>query len=107
MSPTAHTTDKRAALASGTVKKRIRMCGSPAVPSTSASPSDTVSIGLERNSPGARYASGSSAFDAASLKRSGPTLTSTKIDSTIVALMSSTAFTICTHVVASMPPKMT
>ena len=32
----------------GTVKKRIRMCGRPAVPSTSARPSDTVSSGFGR-----------------------------------------------------------
>ena len=37
---------------SGTVKNRIRMCGRPAVPSTSARPSETVSIGLGRNVPG-------------------------------------------------------
>ena len=48
----AHTTDERAALESGTVKKRMRMCGRPAVPSTSAIPSETVSIGLDRNVPG-------------------------------------------------------
>ena len=48
----AHTTEDRAALASGTVKKRMRMCGRPAVPSTSAMPSETVSIGLDRNVPG-------------------------------------------------------
>ena len=41
----AATTEERAAFAVGTVKKRIRMCGSPAVPSTSASPSEIVSIG--------------------------------------------------------------
>ena len=33
---------------SGTVKKRIRMCGRPAVPSTSARPSETVSSGFGR-----------------------------------------------------------
>ena len=48
----AHTTDDRAARESGTVKKRMRMCGRPAVPSTSAIPSETVSIGLDRNVPG-------------------------------------------------------
>ena len=48
----AQTTDDRAAFESGTVKKRMRMCGRPAVPSTSAMPSETVSIGLERNVPG-------------------------------------------------------
>ena len=43
-----HDADERAALAFGTVKKRIRMCGRPAVPSTSARPSETVSSGFGR-----------------------------------------------------------
>src|SRR3954454_19414237 len=50
----AQTTLERAALALGTVKKRIRMCGSADVPSTSASPSETVSIGFRRQTAGAR-----------------------------------------------------
>ena len=50
----AHITEPRAALASGTVKKRIRMCGRPAVPSTSPMPSETVSSGVDRNRPGLR-----------------------------------------------------
>ena len=36
MSRTAHATDERAARACGTVKTRMRLCGSPAVPSTTA-----------------------------------------------------------------------
>ena len=44
----AHTTELRAARAFGTVKKRIRMCGRPAVPRTSARPSETVSSGVSR-----------------------------------------------------------
>ncbi len=41
ISTIAQATEVRAAFAEGTVKKRIRMCGSPAVPRTSASPSET------------------------------------------------------------------
>ena len=44
----AHTTELRAARAFGTVKKRMRMCGRPAVPRTSARPSETVSSGVSR-----------------------------------------------------------
>jgi hypothetical protein len=36
-----------------------------------------------------------------------PTRSSTNTDMTAMPIMSSTAFVICTHVVASMPPKMT
>ena len=36
----AQITDTRASFAVGTVKNRIRMCGMPAVPSTSAMPSE-------------------------------------------------------------------
>ena len=41
----AHTTERRACWAVGTVKNRIRMCGSPAVPNTSAMPRLIWSIG--------------------------------------------------------------
>ena len=44
----AQITEMRACLAVGTVKNRIRMCGIPAVPSTSAMPSEIWSIGLLR-----------------------------------------------------------
>ncbi len=57
MSPTAQPTDLRAAFASGTVKKRMRMCGRPAVPSRNAIPVETVSSGLVKKSPGPRKAS--------------------------------------------------
>jgi len=39
----AQATEVRAALALGTVKKRMRMCGSPAVPSTSATAREIMS----------------------------------------------------------------
>jgi hypothetical protein len=57
----AQMTDLRAAWAVGTVKKRIRMCGSPAVPSTSAMPSEIWSIGFLKSSPGSRKRCPSSA----------------------------------------------
>ena len=50
----AQITDFRAACAVGTVKKRIRMCGSPAVPNTSAMPSEIWSIGALNSRPGSR-----------------------------------------------------
>ena len=50
----AQITETRAALAVGTVKKRIRMCGSPAVPNTSAMPSEIWSIGALNSRPGSR-----------------------------------------------------
>src|SRR6516225_7721854 len=58
----AHATDVRAAFADGTVKKRIKMCGKPAVPSTSANPREMrfhAPIGPRKSNPG------SSKFDVA------------------------------------------
>ena len=46
ISRTAQPIEERAAFASGTVKKRISMCGSPAVPSSSASPNEMPLIAL-------------------------------------------------------------
>jgi len=57
----AQITDLRACCAVGTVKKRIKICGSPAVPSTSAMPSEIWSIGLLKSSPGSRKRCPSSA----------------------------------------------
>ena len=54
MKPVPHSTDLRASLASGTVKKRIRMCGRPAVPNISAMPSEIAEIGFgDAADPGA------------------------------------------------------
>lgn len=50
--PVAYRMLLRAALASLTVKKRIRICGSPAVPKISAKPSETAEIGSETRPPG-------------------------------------------------------
>ena len=107
----AQTTEPRAARAFGTVKKRIRMCGSPAVPSTSARPSETVSIGEDRNVPGpSENVDSAVVFASASLNSAiglKPTVSSTNSDITKMPIISSTALMICTHVVASMPPKIT
>ena len=107
----AHTTEPRAALAFGTVKNRIRMCGRPAVPSTSARPSDTVSIGDARNVPGPSENVDSAVLLASASLNSSiglkPTRSSTNSDITMMPVISSTALMICTHVVASMPPKIT
>ena len=45
-------TDLRASLALGTVKKRIRMCGRPAVPNISAMPNEIAEIGSLTKLPG-------------------------------------------------------
>ena len=47
MRTTAQATELRAAFASGTVKKRMRMCGRPEVPSRNASANDTSPSWLE------------------------------------------------------------
>jgi hypothetical protein len=110
MTATAHPTEVRAALASGTVKKRMRMCGRPAVPSRKAIPVETVSSGLGKKRPGPRNASPSFVCCVAlSMTANGFQLTrlSTSTVRTTTPVMSRTALTICTHVVASMPPKMT
>ena len=52
MKPVATTTDLRASFASFTVKKRIRICGRPAVPNMSAKPRDKASIGFAASLPG-------------------------------------------------------
>ena len=82
------------------------------MPSTSARPSETVSIGVSRNVPGAseNVFSAPVACSSAWLNSSigfQPTSPSTNSDITTMPAISSTALMICTHVVASMPPKMT
>ena len=52
MKPVATTTDLRASFASFTVKKRIKICGRPAVPNIKAKPSEIASIGLAASLPG-------------------------------------------------------
>ena len=48
----AQNTDLRASLASGTVKKRIKMCGKPAVPNINAIPKEMAEIGSLMKPPG-------------------------------------------------------
>ena len=126
----AQITEMRACFAVGTVKNRIRMCGMPAVPRTSAMPSEIWSIGLLRYSPGSRNRWPSSCgliVLAASpnkpptrawifgspmtcWKYSGPPkpyCDQTRNTMTSEARTSRIALMICTHVVATMPPKIT
>ena len=105
------------------------MCGSPAVPNTSAMPSEIWSIGALNSRPGSRKRCPSSAGDmpfapspricatractlgsAMTLDRKSPKkpyCDQTMITSTIEAVTSSTALMICTQVVAVMPPNST
>ena len=57
MSRTPQAIEPRAAFASGTVKKRMSRCGSPAVPSSSASPKEIELIAFGCCRPEARYLS--------------------------------------------------
>ncbi|MNN60082.1 hypothetical protein D3C81_1752400 [compost metagenome] len=121
----AHSTDLRACFASGTVKKRIRMCGRPAVPNISAMPNEIAEIGSFTKPPGPIIdrpvnAASSGALPllaaiwvltrTASLNSASKlklkchiTITAMKVtpDSNRQALM------ICTQVVAVMPPNST
>ena len=106
----AQPTEPRAAFPVGTVKKRMRMWGRPAVPSAKAMPIEMASSGFVNSPPGARYLAGLSALAWAVLKiwiGSQPNLPSTNSASVSTAPMSSTALMICTQVVASMPPSST
>ena len=90
------------------------MCGSPAVPSTSARPRDRKSIWLvvvaPYFSPGCRNASPLPVLSAAAPSRSlrlKSNFASTRTVIRMVPLISSTALTICTQVVPFMPPTVT
>ena len=106
----AQNTDLRASLALGTVKKRIRMCGRPAVPNISAMPNETAEIGSLMKVPGPMIASFFSctstdfANSASGLKLNCAITTKAMKDappSSKIALM------ICTQVVAVIPPNST
>ncbi|MCY1452121.1 hypothetical protein D9M71_690230 [compost metagenome] len=56
MKPVAKNTDLRASLALGTVKKRIRMCGRPAMPNTRPSDIEAALNGSASMLPGPRIA---------------------------------------------------
>ncbi len=121
----AQSTDLRACLASGTVKKRIRMCGRPAVPNISAMPNEIAEIGSLMKPPGpmmARPALAASsgvlpallamaartstplANSASGLK---PNCASTMKAMKLTPASSRQALMICTQVVAVMPPNST
>jgi hypothetical protein len=84
------------------------MCGNPAVPSMSASPSDIASIGSVTSRPGpstpSPYIAAASSNSASGLK---PNRESTSPASIDAPPRSMTALTICTQVVAIMPPNST
>ena len=121
----AQNTDLRACLASGTVKKRIRMCGSPAVPNISAMPNEIAEIGSFTKPPGPMMAWPILAASSGGLPALAamPALTSTALANSASGLKpnwlitaiamnvtpdsSSTALMICTQVVAVMPPNST
>ncbi len=121
----AHATDLRACFALGTVKKRIRMCGRPAVPNTSAMPKLIALIGSFMKPPGpmiekpcraassgvlpASTASCVSISTAVANIASGlkPKLGSTMNAMKVAPASSRQALMICTQVVAVMPPNST
>ena len=92
------------------MKKRVRMCGRPAVPMKIVRPVEITSSGDVRYVPGPRIALPSGWLSAAvssswaGLKLN---LASTATATTVPAIISITALMICTQVVASMPPKTT
>ena len=121
----AQNTDLRASLASGTVKKRIRMCGSPAVPNINAMPNEMAEIGSLMKPPGditdrpilvassgdlpalvamAVFTSTALANSASGLK---PYCANTMMAMNVTPASSRHALMICTQVVAVMPPNST
>ena len=121
----AQNTLLRASLASGTVKKRIRMWGRPSVPNISAMPKLMAEIGSLMKPPGPMMArpalaaaEGSAPLLAAISERtrtpsansaSGlkPYLASTMKPMKVTPASSMQALMICTQVVAVMPPNST
>ena len=121
----AHSTDLRASLALGTVKKRIRMWGRPAVPNINAMPKLMAEIGSFTKLPGPMMEKPAVAASSGVLPAvtASPVLISTalanmasglkpKFHSTISAMKdappsSRQALMICTQVVAVMPPNST
>ncbi|MNJ68904.1 hypothetical protein D3C77_651980 [compost metagenome] len=100
----------RASLALGTVKKRIRMCGRPAMPNTRPSDSEAALIGSASMLPGPMMAlpmAWASTACAAMLSRLKSNSASAISASVVPPTSSSTALMICTQVVAIMPPKIT
>ncbi len=97
-------------MALGTVKKRIRICGRPAVPNISAMPKEMAEIGSLMKPPGAMIASffactsTALANSASGLKLN---LSSTMKAMKLAPPSSMMALMICTQVVAVMPPNST
>ncbi|MNG03658.1 hypothetical protein D3C84_867470 [compost metagenome] len=110
MKPVATNTDLRACLASATVKKRIRMCGNPAVPNTRPSASEISDSGSATSLLGSSIRSPSwcaaTAFSNNSSKEK-PNLLNARNASKVPPTSSNPALMICTQVVATMPPKVT
>ncbi|MCY1291316.1 hypothetical protein D3C80_1624660 [compost metagenome] len=110
MKPVAKSTERRASLALGTVKKRIRICGRPAMPNTRPRDSDTALIGSASMEPGPMmpwpmaWASIARPARFSKLKPNSLMAISTRL---VPPASRRTALTICTQVVAIMPPKIT
>ncbi|MNP70095.1 hypothetical protein D3C76_1662820 [compost metagenome] len=97
-------------MASLTVKKRIRICGRPAVPNIMPSPKEIASTGLDSKPPGAMIALPLACTAVAPANMASvlkPKCLSTMNAMKLVPNSSITALMICTQVVASMPPKVT
>ena len=77
------------------------------MPSRNASPNEMPLIASGCISPGLRYAAPASLCAFASLNRFRPVRARTSTVMTTPHVISSPALMICTHVVASMPPKIT
>ena len=110
MKTVAHSTDDRAVRAFGTVKKRMRMCGSPAVPNISASASDRPDKGSLTSWRGASTATPAGCRRtawASSASASKPNRDRTSAETRTAPTSNSTALTICTQLVATMPPSIT
>ena len=110
MNTVAQNTDLRASFASWTVKKRIRMCGRPAVPNIRARPSEMAETGSFTSAPGAMMAwwlGWTSTAFAKRLTGLKPNCISTRKAMSEAPPSSRPALMICTQVVASIPPKVT
>ena len=106
----ATNTDLRAALASGTVKKRINTCGKPAVPNNRPKPNEIDSMGLLTNLPGDKIDScllWAATADLNKFSKLKPTWFITIRAMKVAPDINKIALIICTQVVASIPPNNT
>ena len=100
----------RASLALGTVKKRIRMCGRPAVPNISPRDRETAVTGSASREPGPIRAMPFLELATAwvvSVSKLKPNCEKASSITTVPPPSSRQALMICTQVVAIMPPKVT